>query len=50
MRGRFAKTADYQVAVLEVASPLAGTDGLFRMESRWKEKLLTRGDSGLNAN
>lgn len=41
--------ADYQVSVLEVASSSAGAEEIGRMESRWKEKLLSR-KFGLNAN
>jgi hypothetical protein len=41
--------ADYQVAILEIVSPLAGEDEVFRLENRWKEKLRTR-KFGLNAN
>jgi len=41
--------ADYQVSVLEVASSSAGADEIIKMESRWKEKLLSR-KFGLNAN
>lgn len=42
-------TADYLVAVLEVASASAGAESLFRLETRWKQKLLSR-KFGLNAN
>ena len=41
--------SDYQISVLEVASSSAGPDALAKMESRWKEKLLSR-KFGLNAN
>jgi len=41
--------ADYQVSVLEVASSSGGPDVLASMETRWKEKLLSR-RFGLNAN
>ena len=41
--------SDYQVTVLEVAASSASTDELLKMESRWKEKLLTR-RFGLNGN
>lgn len=48
-RMREVPTADYQVTVLEVASSSAGSDALDEMESRWKQKLLSR-KFGLNAN
>jgi len=41
--------ADYQVSVLEVASSSAGPEVLVKMETRWKQKLLSR-KFGLNAN
>jgi hypothetical protein len=41
--------ADYQVSVLEVASSSANSDLLAKMESRWKQKLLSR-NFGLNGN
>lgn len=41
--------ADYQVAILEIASSHAEQSEIDRMESRWKEKLLSR-KFGLNAN
>jgi hypothetical protein len=41
--------ADYEISVLEVASSSVSTDDVAKMESRWKEKLLTR-KFGLNAN
>ena len=41
--------ADYQVSILEITSPLAGTEELFRLENRWKEKLRTR-EFGLTGN
>jgi hypothetical protein len=41
--------ADYQVSVLEVASSSAGTDFIMKMETRWKQKLMSR-KFGLNAN
>jgi hypothetical protein len=41
--------ADYQVSVLEVASSSADTDVFATMETRWKQKLLSR-KFGLNAN
>ena len=41
--------ADYQVSVLEVASSSADSDLLAKMESRWKQKLLSR-KFGLNGN
>ena len=41
--------ADYQISVLEVASSSASPDDVAKMESRWKEELLTR-KFGLNAN
>jgi len=42
--------SDYQVTILEVASSSASLNELNEMESRWKEKLMTRGKFGLNAN
>jgi hypothetical protein len=41
--------ADYQVSVLEIASSSAGPADVIDMESRWKQKLLTR-KFGLNGN
>jgi hypothetical protein len=41
--------ADYQVSVLEVASSSTSTALLLQMETRWKQKLLSR-QFGLNAN
>lgn len=41
--------SDYQVSVIEVANSSASVDGLGRMESRWKDKLLSR-EFGLNGN
>ena len=41
--------ADYQISVLEVASSSASPEDVAKMESRWKEKLLSR-KFGLNAN
>lgn len=41
--------ADYQVSVLEVASSSAGSEGVAKMEERWKQKMLSR-KFGLNAN
>jgi hypothetical protein len=41
--------ADYQVSVLEVASSSASADVVAQMETRWKQKLLSR-KFGLNAN
>lgn len=40
---------EYQVSILEFASSTLGIDGLMQMESRWKDKLLTR-EYGLNRN
>lgn len=42
-------TADYQVSVIEVASSSTSSDLLAKMETRWKQKLLSR-KFGLNAN
>ncbi|HEY4246754.1 MAG TPA: hypothetical protein VGM64_07855 [Lacunisphaera sp.] len=42
-------TADYQVSVLEVASSSTSIEELILLESRWKNKFLTR-KFGLNAN
>jgi GIY-YIG catalytic domain len=41
--------ADYQVSVLEVASSSVEPDEIIKMETRWKQKLLSR-KFGLNAN
>ena len=41
--------SDYQISILEVASSSADPEVLFKLESRWKEKLLSR-KFGLNAN
>jgi hypothetical protein len=41
--------SDYQVTVLEVAASSATVNDLLAMESRWKDKLLSR-QFGLNAN
>jgi len=41
--------SDYQVSILEVASSSANVEALAKMESRWKQKLLSR-QFGLNAN
>lgn len=41
--------ADYQISLLEVAASSATPEEIIKMESRWKEKLLTR-KFGLNAN
>jgi hypothetical protein len=41
--------ADYLVSVLEVASASAGSESLMKLETRWKQKLLSR-KFGLNAN
>ena len=41
--------ADYHVTILEVASMPASDDTVDEMESRWKQKLLSR-MFGLNAN
>jgi len=41
--------ADYQVSVLEFASSSAKPDEIAKLESRWKQKLLSR-KFGLNAN
>lgn len=41
--------ADYQISVLEVASSSAGPEVMAKMESRWKQKLLSR-KFGLNGN
>lgn len=41
--------SDYQVSVLEVAASSVSTEELMRLESRWKEKLLSR-KFGLNGN
>jgi CubicO group peptidase (beta-lactamase class C family) len=48
-RMRDIPVADYQISVLEVAASSASPDDVAKMESRWKEKLLTR-KFGLNAN
>ena len=48
-RMRDVPAADYQVSVLEVPSSSAGHDEIAKMESRWKQKLLSR-KFGLNAN
>ena len=42
-------SSDYQVSVMEVANSSASIDALAKMESRWKEKLLSR-KFGLNGN
>jgi hypothetical protein len=41
--------ADYQISVLEVASSSADAEVMAKLETRWKEKLLSR-RFGLNAN
>jgi GIY-YIG catalytic domain len=41
--------ADYQISILEVASSSAGHEAVLKMETRWKQKLLSR-KFGLNAN
>lgn len=41
--------SDFQICVLEVAASSVSTDELLNMESRWKEKLLSR-RFGLNGN
>jgi hypothetical protein len=40
---------DYQVSILEFASPSLGMEDIIQMEARWKDKLLSR-EFGLNRN
>ncbi len=44
-----AKRSDYLVSVLEVAASSAGSEDIIVMETRWKDKLLSR-KFGLNEN
>lgn len=41
--------ADYQVCILEVAASSTRTEDLLKMESLWKQKLMSR-QWGLNGN